>query len=469
MSSKEKSVIIKFDFSVEQTVGQNTKIIGLIKAKYLIPVIDVLDLKANPRSSKTGPVTNAIQESIEKDSDLFPFKTKGILIASSQYERLERNRIKITPENFEIEGILDGGHNTLAIGLYILKQAMLYAGKPFPKGEKTWDSFKEMWKENRNLIDIYSEEIKKEPELGNLSFYVPVELLVPRDAEDFACVEAFKNDLLEICEARNNNVELNISAKANQKGYFDTFKSLMEKRNPALCSKIEWKTNDGGDIKVQDLVALAWIPLSLISAVEDENGKIIEPVAPNKIYSAKGSCMKQFEKLMASSDVTSKTSADYKRELKNSEVTSAFEIAVQLPELYDYIYENFPVLYNAADGKYGNISAVKKLNDARREKRAPFSGKEIETLSPEGYIMPLVYGLQALMSNETVNGFNKIVWTQPPMPFLQKNLAKIVKSYSGIIKICDYDPQKVGKSSQSYEAALMGFQLAIVGKYIKLS
>ena len=367
------------------------------------------------------------------------------------------------PENFEIEGILDGGHNTLAIGLYILRQTILYAGETFPKGEKTCDRFKELWHENRDLIDAYLQALRKDPSIGNLSFYVPVELLVPRDAEDFACVDVFKDDLLEICEVRNNNVELNISAKANQKGYFDTLKSLMEKRNPTLCNRIEWKTNDGGDIKAQDLIALAWIPLALITPVKDETGKIIEPIAANKIYSAKGSCLKQFEKLMASPDVTIKTSSDYKRELKNTEVYSAFQIAVELPELYDYIYENFPSLYNAADGKYGRITAVKKLTETRKEKKAPFSDNDVDTLSPEGYIVPLVYGLQALMVNTTINGRNEITWMQTPMTFLHDNLGKIVKYYSGIISICDYDPQKVGKNVQSYEQALAGFKMAIAG------
>lgn len=463
MLNKNENVTIKFDFSSEQTVGQITKVTGLIKAKYLIPIIDTLDLKANPRSSKTGPVTTAIQESIEKDAELFPFKTKGILLASSRYERLERNRIKIMPDNFEIEGILDGGHNTLAIGLHILKQSMLSVDKPFPKGEKTWDQFKDLWHENRSDVDAYLEKLRKDDSIKDLSFYVPVELLIPRDAEDFSCVEVFNNDLLEICEARNNNVELNISAKANQKGYFDALKSLMEKRNPVLCDRIEWKTNDGGDIKAQDLIALAWIPLALITPVKDENGKVIEPVSANKTYSAKGSCLKQFEKLMASPDVTAKTSADYKRELKNTEVSSAFQITVELPELYDYIYENFPTLYNAADGKYGRITAVKNLNDKRKEKKLPFSNNDIDMLSPEGYITPLVYGLQALMDNKTVNRHKEIVWTQPPMEFLRHNLEKIVKYYSGIINMCDYDPQKVGKNAQSYEQALAGFKMAIAG------
>lgn len=340
---------------------------------------------------------------------------------------------------------------------------MLFADTAFPKGEKTWDRFKELWHENRGTIDLYLDEVRDDPSLDELGYYVPVELLVPRDAEDFGCVEIFKNNLFEICEARNNNVELNISAKANQKGFFNDIKSLMEKRNPVLCSRIEWKTNDGGDIKAQDLIALAWIPLTLITPVKDEAGKVIEPVAANKIYSAKGSCLKQFEKLMASPDVTVQAGTDYKRTLKNTEVSSAFKIAVELPELYDYIYENFPALYNAANGKYGRINEVKKLNENRREKKTPFSDKGIDIVSPEGYIVPLVYGLQALMVNKSVNGHNEIVWLQPPMEFLQNNLGKIVKSYSGIISMGDYDPQKIGKNAQSYNQALSDFKLAIAG------
>lgn len=463
MSNVEESVIVKFDFATEQTVGQITKIVGFVKAKYLISVIDLLDLKANPRSSKTGPVTGAIQDSIESDPNLFPFKTKGILLASSRYERLERNRVKVAPENLEIEGILDGGHNTLAIGLYILNQAVVFAEKKLPKGDKTWDRFKELWAENRSLIDDYLSALRKDPSIGSLNFYVPIELLVPRDPQEMACVEAFKNDLLEICEARNNNAELHVSAKANQKGYFDTLKALMNRRYPTLCERIEWKTNDGGEIKVQDLVALTWIPLALISPVNDENGKEIEAITANKLYSAKGNCLKQFEKLMASPDVTMKTSADYKRELKNVEVSSAFNIAVELPELYDYIYEKFPSLYNAADGKYGRITAVKKLNETRKAKKTPFFHKPIDMMSPEGYIMPLIYGLQALMVNKEVGGHREITWARSPKEFLDENLAKIVKYYSGIISVCDYDPQKVGKNAQSYEQALAGFKMALAG------
>ena len=70
---------------------------------------------------------------------------------------------------------------------------------------------------------------------------------------------------------------------------FEDLKEYMESRNKDLADRIIWKSNDGGDIKAQDIVALSLIPLSLITPVKDENGKQIDPVAPNKIYSGKGS------------------------------------------------------------------------------------------------------------------------------------------------------------------------------------
>lgn len=460
---KDNNIIIKFDHASEQTVGKITKIVGLVEAKFIIPIIDGLNLEANPRSSKTGSVTSAIQESIVNDPLIFPFKTKGILLASSRYDKLERNRIKIMPENPDIEGILDGGHNTLAIGLYILNKALTAAEIEYPKGTKTWGDFKELWQENRTVIDEYLDSLKNEPDNKELKFLVPVELLVPCDPYDFACIESFKNELLEICAARNNNVELQLSAKSNQLGYFETLKEFFDKHDADMSSRVEWKPNEGGDIKVQNIIALSWIPLSLITPVRDDMGRVIEPVAANKIYSGKGACLKQFERLMSSPDVTIATNSDYKRELKNEEVKSALKITADLPELYDYIYEKFPSLYNADGGRYGRITAVKNLNEKKKDKQTPFTNREIETLSPDGFVVPLVYGIQALMEKRLINGNYEIVWIRDPKAFLDENFEKIVKNYAGIFSMCDYDPQKVGKNSQSYIQTLGWFKMALAG------
>ena len=67
------------------------------------------------------------------------------------------------------------------------------------------------------------------------------------------------------------------------------------------------------------------------------------------------------------------------------------------------------------------------------------------------------------MEKREINGRNEIRWTQPPKDFLQNNLSKIVSHYAGIFSMCDYDPQKIGKNSQSYTQALNGFKMAIAG------
>jgi len=458
------TIVIKFENMSQQVVGNNKKIVGLIKAKYMVPVIDGMSLEANPRSSATGAVTKAIEASIVEEPELFPFKTKGILLASSKYSLDDKNRVHITIDDRQIEGILDGGHNTLAIGLYILRMAMTYKGLKFAKGSKTWDKFKEMWNANREAVGEYLEASNQDDSITALDFFVPVELLVPANPDDKMCVDSFKNDLLEICAARNNNVQLQVSDKDNQRGYYDSLKAMMEQYDSSLCRRIEWKSNDGGEISINDIIALAWIPLTLISPIKDSEGKLIEPVSANKLYSGKGACLKQFERIMSSPDVTMSTSTDYKVELKNSEVISALRIAVEIPALFDYIYERFPEAYNAAGGSYGSIKAVKGVNKSKTNTyETPFTQKLISTASPEGFIMPLVYGLQALMERKEVNGSSVIEWKQQPLKILVDSFDKIVASYWGIIPICDYDPQKVGKAAQSYLNALSAFKMAVAG------
>ncbi|MCI1984255.1 MAG: hypothetical protein LKJ47_05745 [Bifidobacteriaceae bacterium] len=462
MNNQTDGIVIRFEQSVQQTVGETSKIMGLVKAKYLISLITDLNLNANPRDSKTGSVTDAIEDSIEHDKDLFPFKTKGILLASSSYEKLDRGRVRITIDDTDIEGILDGGHNTLAIGILILKRALQLANVQWPRGQKTWAEFKDLWNEYQEEITAYQEALRPDAAENNdsiptLSFYVPVELLIPADPDDEICMSAFKNNLLDICAARNNNAQLTIGAKANQKGYFSDLERLLTQSDPTLAKRIEWKTNDGGDINVQDFIALAWIPLSQLPTVNDQDGKRVDPPAPQKIYSGKGSCLSQFERFMSSPSVTNNTTNDYKAEMTNIAVNQAFKLAIQIPRLYDYIYEKFPDLYNAAGGSYGRIGAVKKLNERRINKSTPFMNRRIDVLSPDGFIAPLVYGLVTLIDPNTME------WRQQPQEFLAENLGKIVKRYSDVLSPWQYDPQKVGKAPGSYTMAADAYKMALAG------
>lgn len=449
-----KGNIIRFNQMAQQTVGDTTKIMGLVKVRDITSIIDDLNLEANPRSSKTNNVTDAIQNSLSTSTDLFPFKTKGILLASSEYELLDRGRIIIKPKDRAIEGILDGGHNTLAIGLFILRSAMAYAGQTLAARVKKWDQFKEAWNENRSLVDIYFNHLDEEHDTtSGMDTLVPVELLVPRDAKDDVCATRFRNNLMEICNARNTNVQLSLVAKDNQSSLFDELKEVIEAENPFLKGKIEWKPNEGtGEIKVQDIVALTWIPLTLVEGIEDENGKVIQPPSLSKLYTSKGSCLSQYDKFMTSRNVTEQSGDDYKRILVNEEVQSAFKVAALLPKLYDFLYEIFPSAYNRTGGKYGRINTVKSLNERRTRHVTPFQEKEVEFLNPDGFMMPLICSSIALMERKEIgDGSYAIAWkVRNPIAFYKKNADKIVEKYKGLFDVCDYDPQKIGKQALSY-------------------
>lgn len=480
-------VIIKFHNPAAQPNNGITRIVGYVTVKGLIPLIDNLDLDANPRSSKIGPVVKSIEESLEETPDIFPFKTKGVLLAATEYQSLERGRYRVTFNDLQIEGILDGGHNMLAIGMYILKRAkeafeestdsrMLNAKAPSDKDLKqikNWDNFKSVWTAHRDVIDWYVKSLRHDDDAQSidatpLDINVPVELLVPEWPDDAICRDELETDLLDICSARNNNVQLAASTKANKHGYFDNLKALLKAENPSIEQNVEWKSNNGGTIKPQDIITLTWIPLSLIPAIQngeilDENNKVVDAPSPVTLYSGKETAMTKFDRLMSSKDVTEHNNSQ--GGLKSLSVESALKIAAQLPALYDKIYTLLPSAYNKNGGKYGGIKAVSELNKGRGAKKTPFGGLHVETASPQGFIAPLVYGLQALMTVKTVNGVDQVVWRDGinPDEWISTHLTDVAKRFSNIMVAYNLDPGRVGKSTNVYESALDDYKLVLAG------
>ncbi|GAA4353088.1 hypothetical protein [Microbacterium rhizosphaerae] len=436
--------VVKFDKLVEQTVDRITRFSGFVPARHFIPVIEVLDLEANPRSSKVGQVTAAIRDSIENTPDDFPFKTKGILLGASDYRKLDRDRIGVNFADRKIEGILDGGHNTLAIGLHVLS----VAGVPEQaiRKVKVWSDFRDLWHQEAERVDELRAKVRRaEGDSTELDFLIPVELIVPSDVSDTAVVEAFESSILDICAARNNNVQLRVEAKANKRGYFDDIKQTLPKY---ISDRVEWQQGDPKPVKVADVVALAWVPLALLEPMpEDDDAKAVTAPLPQNLYRNKGDCIVRFERLMSSPSVTCVHGA--LAELRNLPVFSALTIAGQMPELYELIYRKFPIAYNQNDGRYGAIVAVRKMNpQTARKHHTKFSDQEADYASPEGFIIPLVYGLTALLERRTDG---TIAWKTDPIAFLNRHLGEIAKKYKMIMQTMDFDPQKIGKSGAAYE------------------
>jgi hypothetical protein len=308
---------------------------------------------------------------------------------------------------------------------------------------KVWDDLKDAWKTHRDEIAAIKEE---------LDFLVPLEVLVPSNLSDDEIVDQFRTSLLAICAARNNNVELTLETRANKRGFYEELRKALP---ASIAQKIEWKTNDGGVVKVRDVIALAWIPLSVVDLPEP----II--VAPQNIYRNKGECAKLFDKLMDNAAVSKKTGGQYTHELHNTSVHSALVIAAKLPELYDRIYRDFPEAYNRCGGSFGKIGVVKMAKEMRSKPTTHFGGEEVRYSYPDGLIMPLVYGLKALMEKSDTN---QVRWKQDPAAFLRVHLDPIVKKYRVILEAFRYDPQKVGKNEGSYDLVLDAFETELLRK-----
>lgn len=444
------SVIIRFETVAEQAADPVLRIIGFAKARELLQLFDSADLEANPRSAKAGPVTEDILESITETPETFVFKTKGILIGASAYERLQRNRYRLTFENTKIEGILDGGHNTLAIGTHILMKAL--GDNSIKRKIRRWPDFKDAWDDYRDEIEVLR-KIKPDDDdfdEGALDFLVPIEVLVPSDLESEDSVSAFNSSLLSICSARNNNVQLTLETKANKKGFYEDLRAALPTE---IADRVEWKTNDGGAIKARDLIALSWIPLSALDL------DFIPHVSPQNIYRNKGECAKLFDELMSDDGVSEPTDGEYTRAVHNESVKSALRLAGELPALYDKIYRDFPNAYNENDGKFGKITIVKMAEKMRTQPTSYFTDEPVDYSYPDGLIMPLVYGLLALMETDDDGD---VGWSQDPVEFLDNHLPQIVRKYRVILDAFRFDPQKVGKNEGSYQLVLDAYKTELM-------
>lgn len=441
-------LIIRFETVDRQTEGPVTRLVGFVRARNLLPLMDAATLDANPRTARVGQITSDIRESIETTPELFPFKTKGILVASANCKELERRRYHMTFDHPAIEGILDGGHNTLAIGLHILSVAGVEPKEI--KRLKTWPEFKEAWVTHSAKVKALKSSAAS-GEGGPLDFLVPVEVLIPSDPDDDLKFEAFTSSLFEICAARNNNRQLADEAKANKKGLYDYLRQTVPTE---IANRVEWKSNDGGDVKIRDIVALAWVPLSLT--------KLPDGVSKPRVvdmYSGKGKCSSSFDTLMEHPDV-SKQTGDGTFELHNTTIGAALSVAGLMPRLYDLIYRDFPAAYNDGGGRFGRLNSVKMATDMKTKPVTAFLKTPVQYSYPDGFIMPLVYGLSALMTADETGTVN---WLVPdPEKFVRDILPSVVRRYRAIIEAFSGDPQKIGKNEGAYTIAKDAFETELL-------
>ena len=434
-------VIIRFinasAFSTE-SFPAISRVAGFLDAKNFFKLQQSLGIESNPRQPKKSAVTTEIAETLKNTPEYFHLMSKGILLSATTCQELDRNRFKLSFEDNDYgrAGILDGGHNTFAIGRFMLSSVM---SETEVRGVKDWPTYREAWGQYEAAIEECLEEF---------SFIVPVEVLFPsRQNED--SLRDWGEAIRDITHARNNNLQLTDATKDNFLGFYDFLKESLPKE---IVENVEWKTNEGGRIKAADIVALSLIPLSCLpSSVAGSR-----PFNPVQIYNSKQACVEEFRKILSENGNGEWAGSNFT--LKSPSVKSALSMTGKILEAYDLVYELFPNAYNSNEGKFGRIEDVriydpenaqtgnKKYSKKRFSSR--YFEKEVDYQFADGFFVPIVVALRELIKFDEKS--KQLAWVSDPITFLRQNLKDILVQYSTVIRMAKYDPQKIGKDRGSY-------------------
>ena len=412
---------VRFAEATDIQIGGIRRIVGVTKVVDLVSLITIATLDSNPRKPKRNDIIDSICKELRSQDFLFTYKTRGLLVGAANAIQLTPNEFRLDIEDQQIEGILDGGHNTLAIGLMILEAA---TGRPTEINRiHDWKEFKQKWMENQSAIETWS---KNPTSVTFHDMLIGMELILPIDVENRDSVDLFKRSIIDICSARNTSTPLKTSTMLGKLGLLDPLK---ERLVEPYLSRVQWEQNGQGTVKSDDLISMTLVPFkSLLKhfPIENKSGRAMTVKAANSLYAGRTAGVKNYGELMQSDKITKRTS-DYKREIFGTEIESVFDIAAQLPEIYDRIYFLFPSAFdhNSDESLMALPSIVEWNNRHRLNLKLPYSGEAISGVFPEALIQPILRGLEFLIGFDSES--NRLYWTQDPISFLDEHMDAIVK------------------------------------------
>ncbi len=410
------------------------KLVSSINAQDFIKLLKNAENKVNPRSAKKNAITEGIQETLANSPELFWYKSKGMLLATEQCEILERNRVRLSFNNDDSEGIMDGGHNALAIATFI-------ASELYERTFKTWEECKQFWDGN---FDAIVADFQTNADSFS-SFSIPIEILYPNEKE--GALDEYYDHVAEICSARNNNVQLTDTAKGNKIGLYDALKERIDEQFEVI-----WKPGEAGNIKSEEVISMASVPLSLLQErkllPEDTEKCTIPQFNIIDTYRAKSKCVSFYNAVLSHENVSHKQHG--KHVLTNTYVSSGLGLVSTIMKFFDKVFAEFPKLYNDVSPGFGRIKSV----DDKKSKQSLFRTRTCDKTYPPGFIYPLVTGMMELIDIDTEKEILR--WKVDPMTI---NLADLdMTQYVGAVKIANYDPQTVGKQILFYQQARSMFE-----------
>ena len=228
----------------------------------------------------------------------------------------------------------------------------------------------------------------------------------------------------ELAAARNTSVQVQDKSIAELENRFDIIKKSIE--NEAYLNNIYFKENENGDIDVADIIAI----LNLFN-VDKYPNKNENPIIS---YTGKGQCIKNYIN----------THKEYGDTLKNPYAKMS-HIIPDIFKLYDHLEKNMRKFYSngVSNRKYGLITGITTRKDGKEAFKTKFYRENIDYLTPNGFIYPILGALRALVK-ENKSGYYE--WKKNPIEVMDKIGPELVSNTINMSRELGNNPNATGKN-----------------------
>lgn len=252
--------------------------------------------------------------------------------------------------------------------------------------------------------------------------YVKIEILTN--------VESIFEDL---AAARNTSTQVQDKSIANLRGYFEPIKRTIA--HEEFANRVYFMENDDGDIDVGDILAI--LNLFNIDAYHEMES------FPVVSFSSRKKCIDTYIRMYQK----------YEDNQEENPYVKMQPIMISIFKLYDKLERSMSDYYRAKNpgGKYGALKGVTSPKDPGSFYKTKFYRNNMQHISPNGFIFPILGSLRALLKEE--NGV--YVWEQNPFAMLDRIGSELVCTTVDRSRTLGNNPTQVGKDSGNWQTLYM--------------
>lgn len=227
----------------------------------------------------------------------------------------------------------------------------------------------------------------------------------------------------ELAAARNTSVQVQDKSIAELENRFNIIKNAIVKE--PYSHNIYFRENEKGEIDVADIIAI----LNLFN-IDKYPNKNENPIIS---YTGKGQCIKNY---ISTHKEFGDTNQNPYIKMQN--------IIPDIFKLYDHLEKNMRKYYSngVSNKKYGAITGVVSKKDGKISFKTKFYQEDIDYLTPNGFIYPILGAFRALLKEED----NKYFWKKDPIKVMDNIGAELVSNTISMSRELGNNPNATGKN-----------------------